>query len=144
MPETVVDVRDVKQVPTRSGNTRFVLVDDKGREFTTFREEIASGLDELKGRRARIEYHEERRGSFTNVYLDRVEALPAADEDEAATYAAEEAWRMAIEAAPYLLSKDAVEKETPPDELFEKLKPFQELVEDDLERADGQDEPNAE
>ena len=73
MPEAVVEVRDVKQVQTRSGNTRFVLVDDEGREFTTFREEIAAKLGGLKGRRAQIEFHEQQRNGFTNMYLDRVE-----------------------------------------------------------------------
>jgi hypothetical protein len=134
--EAVVDVRGVKQVPTRSGNTRFVLVDAEGREFTTFREEIASRLEGLEGKRARIQYHEEQRGKFTNVYLDRVEPLPEEADGEPGDYAAEEAWRMAIEAAPYLLSGDAVAKETSADELFEKLKPFQQLVEDDLEHSD--------
>ena len=136
MPEAVVDVRAVKEVPTRSGNTRFVLIDDEGREFTTFREDIASRLEGLEGKRARIQYHEEQRGKFTNVYLDRVEPLPAEADGEPGDYAAEEAWRMAIEAAPYLLSKDAEENEIPADELFEKLKPFQRLVEDDLEHTD--------
>lgn len=140
MPEAVVDVRDVKEVRTRSGNTRFVLVDGEGREFTTFREDVAAGLRGLEGRRARIRYHEEQRGSFTNVYLDRVEPLPVGEEKEADDSAAEEAWGMAIEAAPYLLSGDAVDKATPADELFEKLKPFQELVEDDLERSRDEDE----
>jgi hypothetical protein len=135
VPEAVVDVRAVKEVPTRSGNTRFVLVDDEGREFTTFREDIASRLGGLEGKRARISYHEEQRGKFTNVYLDRVEPLPEAEDGEPGDYAAEEAWRMAIEAAPYLLSKDAEEKEIPADKLFEKLKPFQRLVEDDLEHT---------
>jgi hypothetical protein len=139
MPDAVVKVADVQQHRTRSGNTRFVLVDDQGREFSTFREGIAARLDGLKGRPARIEYHEEQRGNFTNVYLDRVEPLPAA-EDEQGENASETAWRMALEAAPYLLGGDAIERETPAEELYETLKPFQELVEDDLERSgDGDD-----
>lgn len=64
------DVQDVKRIPTRSGNTRFVLVDNQGREFTTFREDVAVRLHGLEGKRARIQYHEEHRGNFTNVYLD--------------------------------------------------------------------------
>lgn len=144
MPEAVVEVKDVKQVQTRSGNTRFVLVDDRGREFTTFREEIAARLEGLEGRRARIEYHEERRGNFTNVYLDRVEPLAAAGRDEDGEDRSEAAWRMAIEAAPYLLRGDAVEEETPADELFEKLKPFQELVADDLEQEEDAEDAEEE
>ncbi len=138
MPEAVVDVQDVTQVRTRSGNTRFVLVDSRGREFTTFREEIAARLDGLKGKRARIEYHEEQRGSFTNVYLDDVEPLPETEEHE--EWASEAAWKMAIDAAPYLLSSEAVEEEIPAGKLYKKLKPFKELVEDDLRRDDEADE----
>jgi hypothetical protein len=41
-----------------------------------------------------------------------------------------------MEAAPYLLSSDAVESEVPPDELFEKLQPFKELVAEDIEGGD--------
>ena len=35
----------------------------------------------------------------------------------------EVAWRTAIDAAPYILSDDALEKEVPPEEFFEKLNP---------------------
>ena len=83
MPEEVVTVQDV-------------LVDDRGREFSTFREQLAAHLAPLAGHRARIEYHEEQRGGFTNVYLDRVEPLP----DQEAPEARDAAWQMAIEAAP--------------------------------------------
>lgn len=136
MPEAVVDVREVKEVRTRSGNTRYVLVDDRGREFTTFREEIAARLGGLKGKRARIEYHEQQRGNFTNVYLDDV--VPLVDDADDGS-ASEAAWKMAIDAAPYLLGGDAVEEETPAGELYEKLRPFKELVEDDLEHGDQTD-----
>jgi hypothetical protein len=124
-------VSDVKAVRTRSGNTRFVLVGDDGREFSTFREEIAADLPSLKGRRAHVEYHEERRGAYTNVYLDRVEPLDesephgGADPDEVG-------WRTAVDAAPYLLSSAEVDREVPPEELFERLRPFKELVADDI------------
>ena len=131
MPEEEVLVSDVKALQTRGGNTRFVLVDDQGREFSTFKEDIARGLPELKGRRARIRYHEVQRGEYTNVYLDGVEALEeqraeGSDPDEVA-------WRTAVDAAPYLLSESEVEREVPPEELFERLKPFKELVAEDIE-----------
>jgi hypothetical protein len=35
--EATVTVQDVKALKTRSGNVRFVLVDDAGKEYTTFR-----------------------------------------------------------------------------------------------------------
>ena len=44
------------------------------------------------------------------------------------------AWRTAIEAAPYVLGGDAVEREVPPEELFEKLKPLKDLVAEDIQQ----------
>jgi hypothetical protein len=132
MPEEEVLVRDVKALQTRGGNTRFVLVDDSGREFSTFKEQIAAGLPELKGRRARIRFHEVQRGEYTNVYLDGVEPLEEAH-DGGAGDPDEVAWRTAVDAAPYLLSSSEVEREVPAEELFERLKPFKELVADDIE-----------
>jgi hypothetical protein len=138
MPETDVHVAEVKALRTRGGNTRFVLVDDQGREFSTFREEIAAGLPSLEGRRARVRYHEERRGDYTNVYLDGVQPLEepggrgGTDPDEAA-------WRTAVEAAPFLLSRDERDREVSPDELFERLRPFKELVADDITRESDDD-----
>jgi hypothetical protein len=137
MPETDVLIADVKALRTRGGNTRFVVVDGDGREFSTFREEIAADLPSLKGRRARIRYHEQQRGEYTNVYLDAVEPL---DEEEQVqgTDPDEVGWRTAVDAAPYLLSSAELEREVPPDELFERLRPFKELVADDI-AADGEE-----
>src|SRR5689334_23988571 len=125
MPEAEVRVSEVKAFKTRSGNTRFVLIDDEGKEYSTFKEPIAAKLPGLEGRRARIKFHEQERDGFTNVYLDAVEPLdePSAA-DSGASDADEVAWRTTIEAAPYLLSGDAVEREVPPEELFDKLQPF--------------------
>jgi hypothetical protein len=142
MPEEVVNVERVEARKTQSGNTRFVLFDDSGREFTTFKEPIARQAVAAEGRRAKITYHEQQRGQFTNVYLDAVETLPG-DEPEDAD--AEErtneiAWRTAIEAAPYILGGDAVEREVPPEEFFEKVKPLKDLVADDIRPDDDPDE----
>ncbi|HZU20837.1 MAG TPA: hypothetical protein VE982_06435 [Gaiellaceae bacterium] len=137
MAEADVFVADVKALRTRSGNTRFVLVSDDGREFSTFREEVAADLPSLKGQRARVEFHEERRGAYTNVYLDRVEPLDG--DVEEGTDPHEVAWRTAVDAAPYLLSSAELEREVPPEELFERLRPFKELVADDIARPDDED-----
>jgi hypothetical protein len=131
MPETEVRVSEVNAFKTRSGNTRFVLVDDQGNEYSTFKEQIAAKLPGLEGKRARIKYHEQERGGFTNVYLDAVEAL---EEERADAEVDEAAWRTAMEAAPYLLSPEA--RDVPPRELFEKLQPFKELVAEDIEQND--------
>ena len=82
MADSVVTVAEVKALKTQSGNTRFVLRDDEGREYTTFREQIARDAVAAEGRKARITFHEQQRGNFTNVYLDAVEPLeePAAED----------------------------------------------------------------
>jgi hypothetical protein len=129
--DKIVRVAEVKAFKTKSGNTRFVLVDDEGDEYTTFREAIARSALEAEGKRARISYHEQERNGFTNVYLDKVEPLPEEESagGEEGDPIDEAAWRTAVEAAPYLLgSKRKVEAE----ELFEDLKPFKELVAEDI------------
>jgi hypothetical protein len=133
MAEQVVRVAEVKALKTRSGNTRFVLRADDGSEYTTFKEEIARQAVTAEGKRARIEFHEQRRDGFHNVYLDRVEAL---DDEEAqldgeSERAEEVAWNTAVDAAPWLLG-DAPAEGVPADELFEKLQPFKQRVADDI------------
>jgi hypothetical protein len=128
-----VRVQEVKAFKTSSGNTRFVLVDDAGNEYTTFREGIARKAVEAEGRRARIKFHEQERNGFTNVYLDGVELLddeeePTMDEREVE----EAAWDAAIEAAPWLIGSDGSKKKVGADELFETLKPFKDRVADDI------------
>ena len=135
-------VADVRRVPTSGGNTRFVLVDSDGREYSTFREEIGTALEGGEGKRAHIRYHEQRRGRFTNVYLDDVRLL---DNESPDASMEEEAWKTALDAAPYLLSGRAVDEETPAQEVFDKLKPFKDLVADDIAgedeaRPDARDE----
>ena len=131
-----IRVREVKALKTRAGNTRFVLVDEDGNEYTTFKERIAAKLPGLEGRRARIDFHEQQRDGFTNVYLDDVAAL----EDAHATgdtgeRVDEVAWKTAVDAASYLLDESAVKEEVPAEDLFAKLQPFKQLVADDIERS---------
>jgi hypothetical protein len=134
-----VRVVEVKGHETRSGNTRFVLVDEDGNEYTTFREGIARRALEAEGGRARIRFHEQERNGFTNVYLDDVE--PLEDEDEATDerQVEEAAWDAAIDAAPWLLGTNEPKRKVPPDQLFETLKPFKERVAEDIK--DDEDAP---
>ena len=134
-------IRDVRTFETKSGNQRYVLRDDAGDEYTTFRESIGEAAKRLEGRRARIEYHETQRGQYTNVYLDGAEPAPKeggrtggseTDPDEAA-------WRTAVDAAPWLVGESEPQEEVPPDELYEKLKPFQERVAEDIKEDEEQD-----
>jgi hypothetical protein len=133
VPEAEVQVAEVKAFKTQSGNTRFVLVDDGGREYTTFREEIARAAVAAEGHRARITFHEEQRGRFTNVYLDSVDVLYEDEPHEGAGRepVEEAAWKSAIDAAPWLLGGEP-EEPVPPDELFERLQPFKERVAEDI------------
>jgi hypothetical protein len=130
-----VQVRDVKRVETRSGNTRWVLTDDAGREYTTFRPQIGEEAERHRGRRARIEFHEEERKGFQNVYLDGIE--PVAEQAPAGADDADEvAWGTAVEAAPWLLGSTEPGEEIPPDELYEKLEPFKRRVAEDIREGD--------
>jgi hypothetical protein len=138
--EKEVRVAQVQAFQTRSGNTRFVLRDENGNEYTTFKENIAREAVAAEGRRARIEYHEQQKDGFTNVYLDRVEPLEEEAADEEGRSPDEAAWDAAVEAAPWLLGTSEPKKAVPPDKLFEKLKPFKERVAEDI-RADDEDEP---
>jgi hypothetical protein len=135
--EKSILVRDVQTHETRSGNTRFVLVDENGSEYTTFRPQIGKRALEFLGRPARIEYHEEQRENFRNVYLDAIEPATEAETEKPAglpdEQADEVAWKTAVEAAPWLLGSAPSESEVPADELFQKLKPFKDLVEEDIE-----------
>lgn len=139
MPEAVVTVAEVKGLRTQSGKTRFVLRDDEGREYTTFREEIARDALVAEGRRARITYHEQQRGQYTNVYLDSVELLEGEPEAERSEPVEEVAWKTAVDAAPWLLGGEP-EEPVSPDELFERLQPFKERVAEDIRSGDADDE----
>ena len=137
--DKVAQVVSVEQSETRSGNTRYVLRDSDGDEYTTFRPQIGQEAAKFEGKRARISFHEEERNGFQNVYLDGIEAAAddaAGEDDESAD---EVAWKAAIDAAPWLLGTDHPNKEVPPDELFEKLQPFKEMVSEDIEDGDAED-----
>src|SRR3954449_9786313 len=106
-----VRVESVDSKETRNGNTRYVLRDSQGREFSTFRPQIGEQAKRAEGGCARITFHEQERNGFTNVYLDAVEVVEA---DAAAgasdTDVEEAAWRTATEAAPWLVGKTAPSK----------------------------------
>jgi hypothetical protein len=128
-------LQEVRSFATRGGNARYVARDADGNEYTTFREKIGERARELQGRRVRIRYHEERRGDYENVYLDGVD--PVAEPEGAGpsgrdTDVEEAAWRTAVEAAPWLVGEPR--KAVDPDELYDKLKPFEDRVAEDIER----------
>ncbi|MBV9366567.1 MAG: hypothetical protein JOY89_20215 [Solirubrobacterales bacterium] len=137
--EAVTTIDQVRTFETRGGNARYVVRDVDGNEYTTFREAIGDKALELEGKRVRIEYHEQQRGQYTNVYLDKVEPAPAEEHDEADTDAEEAAWRTAVEAAPWLVGDSDPQARTGPEELYETLKPFKDKVADDIKRSDADD-----
>jgi hypothetical protein len=129
--ETTLD--SVRTFETRGGNVRYVARDSEGNEYTTFREQIGDKARQLEGKRARIKFHEEQRGEYKNVYLDNVE--PAGPESKERpdrdTDPEEAAWRTAVDAAPWLVGSEP-DHELPPEQLYEKLKPFKDRVAEDI------------
>jgi hypothetical protein len=139
--ETEVLVRDVQPVETRSGKTRWVLTDDAGKEYTTFRPRIGEEAVRFRGRRAQITFHEEERNGFQNVYLDAIEAAAETTPEAADTDDADEvAWSTAVDAAPWLLGSTKPGKAIPPDDLYEKLEPFKRRVAEDIREGDEHDD----
>jgi hypothetical protein len=139
MAEAVVTLEEVRTFETRGGNVRYVARDSEGKEYTTFREGIGQQAEQLQGRRVRIEYHEEERGQYTNVYLDKVEPAPEEGESpeaDADTDPEEAAWRTAVDAAPWLVGESEPHEEVAPDELYDKLKPFKEKVAEDIKNGE--------
>lgn len=139
--ETLVQSVETKE--TRSGNTRYAVRDAEGNEYSTFRPAIGDEAKKYEGRRARIRFHEEERNGFTNVYLDGIEPAGTAESGDGETDAEEAAWRTATDAAPWLLGTSEPDKAIPPEEVFEKLKPFEELVAEDI-REKRDDESGSE
>jgi hypothetical protein len=137
--ETEVTVDRVEVNETRNKNQRFVLRDGDGKEYTTFRPQIGNEAKKYEGRRARINFHEEERNGFTNVYLDGIAPATGASDDGDGHDAEEAAWQTAVEAAPWLIGTSEPERKVDPDELFDKLKPFQERVADDIRDGDDQE-----
>ena len=141
--ETQTTIAAVERSETRNGNTRFVVRDADGREYTTFRPSIGEQAERNQGRRATLEYHEQERNGFQNVYLDAVkpaaepEPAPAAQNDSDPD---EVAWNTAVEAAPWLLGSSEPEEALEPDELYEKLQPFKQRVAEDIRDGGDDDE----
>ena len=107
--------------------------------FTLFGRSSFSHSFGKGGREARIEYHEEQRGQFLNVYLDRID--PAEAQEPQANGEVDDAdevgWKAAIEAAPWLVGDSEASRAVPPKEFFNRLKPFKDLVSDDIHEAEG-------
>ena len=137
--ETLVTIDQVRTFETNKGNVRYVIRDSDGNEYTTFREAIGDRAQQLEGRRARIEYHETQRGQYTNVYLDKVEPTEEEQSTSGDTDPEEAAWRTAVDAAPWLVGESEPHEEVPPDDLYDKLKPFKDRVAEDIkEDADAE------
>ncbi len=136
-----VQIAAVEAVETRSGKTRYVVRDADGREYTTFRPAIGREAAKFEGRRAHIEFHEEDRNGFHNVYLDGISEGAAEPEPPAgsSTDPDEAAWSTAVEAAPWVLGSSEPDREVPPEELYEKLEPFKRLVAEDIRKGGDDD-----
>lgn len=132
--ETVSTLQEVREFEMRRGGIRYVALDAEGVEYTTFRKAIGERAKQLQGTLVTITYHEQERGQYTNVYLDAVEPAPTrAARSQSDTDPQEAAWRTAVEAAPWLVGQPGQTVE--PEELYAKLKPFEERVESDIEES---------
>jgi hypothetical protein len=114
--ERVARIDSVRTSETRNGNTRFVARDEDGNEYSTFKERIGKCAQGLEGKLARISYHEATRDGHQNVYLDGVEAVGEVE---------------------YLVGERT--QAAKPNDLFERVTPFKDLVADDI-RSDGGDD----
>jgi hypothetical protein len=138
--EADVRIQRVDKIETRGGNTRYVVRDDQGREYTTFRPAIGEEATKFEGRQAHIEFHERERNGFQNVYLDAIAPVAGAGERDGSTDPEEAAWQTAVEAAPWVLGTREPDREIPPRELYEKLEPFKRLVADDIRESGEHDD----
>ena len=129
-------VAEVKVAETRTGTKRWVVKADDGREFTTFREKIGADAEGARGRRAKVKFHEQQKGEYTNVYLDAIEPLPEETGGGDVHDADEVAWNTAVEAAPWLIGTSDPKEAVDPEELYERLEPFKRRVAEDI-REDG-------
>jgi hypothetical protein len=127
-------IQSVEEVETRSGKIRYVVRDDEGREYTTFRPAIGREAGKFAGKRAHITFHEEERNGFQNVYLDAISPAAEAESPPASesTDPDEVAWNTAVEAAPWMLGSSEPKEEIAPEALYEKLEPFKRLVAEDI------------
>ena len=138
-----IHVDSVDRTETRNGNTRWVLRDADGREYTTFRPRIGEEAERFRGKRAHIEFHEEERGNFRNTYLDAIRPPQAAPQGDAAggdSDPDEVAWNTAVEAAPWLIGTSEPEEPLEPDELYDKLEPFKQRGSEDIRRHGADDD----
>jgi hypothetical protein len=143
--ETEIVIREVEEIESRSGNVRYVVRDEDGREYTTFRPRIGREARRYEGRRAHISYHEEERGGFHNVYLDEVTSAHSPPEGEPSGHDGgktpdEAGWDTAVEAAPWLVGTDQPTQPVPPKRLYERLRPFKDLVADDIREGHEQED----
>ena len=138
--ETQTTIAAVERSETRNGNTRWVIRDADGREYTTFRPTIGEAAERNQGKRATLEYHEQERNGFQNVYLDAISAAEGGAPEGGSTDPDEVAWNTAVEAAPWVLGSREPEREIPPEELYEKLEPFKRLVADDIREGPKDDD----
>jgi hypothetical protein len=140
--EANVRVSSVETRQSKSGNTRWVVRADDGREYTTFRSEIGRQAEQYQGRAVRIRYHEEDRDGFHNVYLDGIDASPDGNvgpqtDDGPDPEAA--AWHTAVEAAPWLVGPPGEEGSEDAKDLYERLRPFKDLIAKDIRESRDHD-----
>ena len=123
---------------TSRGNTRYVVRDGDGNEYTTFREAIGNKAQQLQGRRVRIEYHENQKGQYTNVYLDKVEPLtptPSVVRAPTPTRTRPPGGPRSRRRPGWSANRSRGSRSRR--QLYEKLKPFKEQVAEDIRESEA-------
>ena len=108
MAELTAVVDDVR-VKKLSDDRQLYVIKSDGKEFTTFKRDLAASAKAMIGQQAKIDYTEKQNGEWTNRYLENVES---AVEFKQATAPAREidirravALKAAIEMLPYFPSE---------------------------------------
>jgi hypothetical protein len=76
--------------------------------------------------------------AFSNDPAHSTKVEPASgDPGDGGTDPEEAAWRTAVDAAPWLVGESEPHEDVPPEELYDKLKPFKDRVAEDIK--DGEE-----
>ena len=108
MAELTAVVDDVR-VKKLSDDRQFYVIKSDGKEFSTFKRDLAASAKALIGQQAKIDYTEKQNGEWTNRYLENVESATSFKQADASQKEIDirraVALKAAIEMLPYFPSE---------------------------------------
>jgi hypothetical protein len=112
--DATVLVEEVEEIASRSGNTRYIVRDAEGNEYTTFRPQIGGEAARYQGRRAHITYHF-RRDSHPSVTQMSIleQTLPPSMLPEYVNILLEKVWQDKSPSIPMLRRIQRVSQQLP-------------------------------